>query len=474
MSNLMSNIRKASLPLQESSAQLGRLLLQLGQAADSQLDAETLAELDKQASVAACQELEKAATAAAAAAPEGGEAQESTEEEDSTAVEEAGADERNKDECVANEESSTATTVELSADSSHHEDAGSSSNSSGHVPQQQAGGSDSSATPGGADASSSSLMRASSVHSTNSSSHAVASSSSSSSRHGGAPSPLPRSARSSREASLVFPGGILSAPVRKEEQPPPPVAGGGGEGEEEGEEKEEAPAAKPAAADGPVKVMLQGFALQADDDKLVVCESKALAHLFTRIRNRDTPPPVFRFYATRMMRILAEEGIACLESSRQFITTPTAATFSSPFVNENNVCIVSILRAGDALAEAAQACIPTAPVGKILIQRDEESSDKHPVLFYKKLPSKIAKMQVLLCDPMLATGGSALMAIRCLVEAGVKEAAIVFITVVVCPEGIGALRAEFPEVTIVTGAMDDCLDEKRYILPGLGDFGDRL
>ncbi|CAN0190669.1 unnamed protein product, partial [Ectocarpus sp. 12 AP-2014] len=124
MSNLMSNIRKASLPLQESSAQLGRLLLQLGQAADSQLDAETLAELDKQASVAACHELEKAAAAAAAAAPEGGEAEESTEEEDSTAVEEAGADERNKDVCVANEESSTATTVELSADSSHHEDAG--------------------------------------------------------------------------------------------------------------------------------------------------------------------------------------------------------------------------------------------------------------------------------------------------------------------------------------------------------------
>ncbi|CBN75727.1 conserved unknown protein [Ectocarpus siliculosus] len=315
-------------------------------------------------------------------------------------------------------------------------------------------------------------MRASSVHSTNSSSHAVASSSSSSSRHGGAPSPLPRSARSSREASLVFPGGILSAPARKEEQPAAAAAAGGG-GEEE-EEEEETPVAKLAAADGPVKVMLQGFALQADDDKLVVCESKALAHLFTRIRNRDTPPPVFRFYATRMMRILAEEGIACLESSRQFITTPTAATFSSPFVNESNVCIVSILRAGDALAEAARACIPTAPVGKILIQRDEESSDKHPVLFYKKLPSKIGKMQVLLCDPMLATGGSALMAIRCLVEAGVKEAAIVFITVVVCPEGIGAVRAEFPEVTIVTGAMDDCLDEKRYILPGLGDFGDRL
>ncbi|CAN0403479.1 unnamed protein product, partial [Hapterophycus canaliculatus] len=87
-------------------------------------------------------------------------------------------------------------------------------------------------------------------------------------------------------------------------------------------------------------------------------------------------------------------GIACLQSSRQFITTPTAATFSSVFIDESNVCVVSILRAGDALAEAAQSCIPTAPVGKILIQRDEESRDKHPVLFYKKLPPKIATMQV--------------------------------------------------------------------------------
>ncbi|CAN0169248.1 unnamed protein product, partial [Laminaria digitata] len=111
---------------------------------------------------------------------------------------------------------------------------------------------------------------------------------------------------------------------------------------------------------------------------------------------------------------------------------------------------------------------------QILIQRNEESRDKHPVLFYKKLPPKIATMQVLLCDPMLATGGSAIMAIRCLVEAGVKESGIVFVTVVVCPEGLGAVRAEFPEVTIVTGAMDDCLDERRFILPGLGDFGDRL
>ncbi|CAM9723628.1 unnamed protein product [Scytosiphon promiscuus] len=498
MSNLITNIRKASLPLQESSAQLGRLLLQLGYAADSQLDAETLAELDKQASVAACQALEAAAAAEAAGADNNGEAagdapKPEGEKSDEAAAEAAvsavpadasgggnaedGGEEVEKERGVR-EESSTTTTGQLSADSSHFEDPSSNNSSSHHHnhslhPDSSHKGDNgdpaATATAGGG-APSSSLMHAlSSVHSAGSSPRGPMGppSASPSSRHGapaGAPSPLPRprSARSSREPSLHLPGGILAA---AKESPASAAVDGGSAASA-------APARK-QSTDGPVTVVLSGFDMEGDD-KLVVCESRALAHLFTRIRNRDTPPQAFRFYAGRMMRILAEEGIACLQSFRQFITTPTAATFSSVFIDESNVCVVSILRAGDALAEAAQACIPTAPVGKILIQRDEESRDKHPVLFYKKLPPKIATMQVLLCDPMLATGGSALMAIRCLMEAGVKESAVVFVTVVVCPEGLGAVRAEFPEVTIVTGAIDDCLDERRYILPGLGDFGDRF
>lgn len=233
-------------------------------------------------------------------------------------------------------------------------------------------------------------------------------------------------------------------------------------------------ARSPSPARGTTVLFFPGMGGETGSEKLVVCESRALPHLFTRLRDRKTPSHSFNFYAKRMMRILAEEGIACLESSRPFITTPTGATFSSVFVDESKVCIVSILRAGDALAEAAQACIPHAPVGKVLIQRNEESDDKHPVLYCKWLPPKIGTMQVLLCDPMLATGGSSKMAIRALLEAGVKESAIVFVTVLVCPEGMAALSAEFPEVTVVTGAVDDCLDERRYIVPGLGDFGDRF
>lgn len=328
MSNLITNIRKASLPLQESSAQLGRLLLQLGYAADSQLDAETLAELDKQASVAACQALEAAAKAEAAGAgmgeAEAGDAPEGESSEpaaataeaaaadaaDAGGAEEEGGGEDDAKERGAREESSAATTGQLSADSSSHpEDLGSNNSSSQHhnhslhpesSHQAAETGGDAAAAAGGAP--SSSLMHAlSSVHSTGSSPRggpAGAPAASPSSRHGapaGAPSPVPRfrSARSSREPSLHLPGGIVAA---AKESPPSVVA----------VEEVAAEAPRKSSSDGPVTVVFSGFDTEGDD-KIVVCESRALAHLFTRIRNRDTPPQAFRFYASRMMRILAEE-----------------------------------------------------------------------------------------------------------------------------------------------------------------------
>jgi len=111
--------------------------------------------------------------------------------------------------------------------------------------------------------------------------------------------------------------------------------------------------------------------------------------------------------------------------------------------------------------------------GKILIQRDETTAEKTPKLFYVNLPSDIASQDVLLCDPMLATGGSATMAISVLVDAGVSPSKIIFINVIACPEGIEALHAKYPQVTIVTTAIDPRLNEHKYIVPGLGDYGDR-
>jgi uracil phosphoribosyltransferase len=110
-------------------------------------------------------------------------------------------------------------------------------------------------------------------------------------------------------------------------------------------------------------------------------------------------------------------------------------------------------------------------IGKILIQRNEETAK--PVLYYTMLPEDIGERMVLLLDPMLATGGSAGKAIDILKERGVKESNIIFVNLVSCPEGIQFMRTNFPQVQIVTGEIDQCLNEKAYIMPGLGDFGDR-
>jgi len=96
-------------------------------------------------------------------------------------------------------------------------------------------------------------------------------------------------------------------------------------------------------------------------------------------------------------------------------------------------------------------------------------------LYYSKLPKRISSMErVLICDPMLATGGSVMMAIGELVKAGVEESRIVFVNVVSCPEGLQALHRKFPGVAVVSAALDDCIDSNKYICPGLGDYGDRF
>jgi uracil phosphoribosyltransferase len=111
-------------------------------------------------------------------------------------------------------------------------------------------------------------------------------------------------------------------------------------------------------------------------------------------------------------------------------------------------------------------------IGKILIQRDEKTA--LPYLLYSKLPPDIADRIVLLCDPMLATGGSVIRAIEVLVQNGVNPKDIIFANLFAAPEGIAALFKQYPDIRVVTTAIDDKLDEKKYIIPGCGDFGDRF
>ncbi len=176
---------------------------------------------------------------------------------------------------------------------------------------------------------------------------------------------------------------------------------------------------------------------------------------------------------------MAEEGLAFVSNqiqpqrSRQ-IKTPTGAIVSSETPANQNLCVVSIIRAGDALLQAVLACEPGLAVGKILIQRDETSREKTPTLYYAKLPPNLIHRDVVvIVDPMLATGGSAIMAIETLLEAGVSSDKIVFLNIITCPEGLSAVLARFPNLQIITAVIDAGLNQEKYIVPGLGDFGDR-
>lgn len=174
------------------------------------------------------------------------------------------------------------------------------------------------------------------------------------------------------------------------------------------------------------------------------------------------------------MRLLAEDAIAELPERAVVVTTPCSVT-SGFEIDTSNLCAVSIIRAGDSLLESVRECLPGVHVGKILIQRNEESPDKEANLYYSKLPPGVEDMDILLCDPMLATGGSAKMAIHTLmVKYSVKPERIIFANMICCPEGLHAMAKAYPEVKVVTARVDECLNEEKYIVPGLGDYGDRF
>jgi len=201
--------------------------------------------------------------------------------------------------------------------------------------------------------------------------------------------------------------------------------------------------------------------------------------LFTKIRDKETTSVEFVSYSKRLMRLLAEEAIAHLPTTPHTVTTPTSSPYhghlSITDTDPSSVCAVSIIRAGDSLLESVREIVPGVRVGKLWIQRNESSERKEAVHSCTKLPKGVGDMDVLLCDPMLATGGSSIAALRILVEEyNVDQKRIVFANVISCPEGLEAVSKEFPEIKIVTCWVDEELNEDKYIVPGLGDYGDRF
>lgn len=203
---------------------------------------------------------------------------------------------------------------------------------------------------------------------------------------------------------------------------------------------------------------------------ILLPQTNQLLGLYLIIRNQKTKRGDFVFYSDRIIRLLVEEGLNLLPVEEAPIECYGGHTYKGArFLGK--ICGVSIVRAGESMEMGLRDCCRSVRIGKILIQRDEETA--LPRLFYEKLPEDIADRFVFLLDPMLATGGSAMMAVEVLLSRGVKMERIFFLNLLAAPEGIEAFHAKYPDVKIITGGIDERLDENKYIVPGLGDFGDR-
>ncbi|KAF8625726.1 hypothetical protein AX15_005224 [Amanita polypyramis BW_CC] len=199
-------------------------------------------------------------------------------------------------------------------------------------------------------------------------------------------------------------------------------------------------------------------------------QTAQLEALYTIIRDKETSRGDFLFYSDRIIRLLVEEGLNHLPVVKKTVETPTGAVYEGVGF-KGKICGVSILRAGEAMEAGLREVCRSVRIGKILIQRDEATTK--PKLFYSKFPQDIAERYVLLLDPMLATGGSAMKAVEVVMEQGVPEERIIFINLIASPEGLKTFCGTYPKLKVITGWIDQGLNDKAYIIPGLGDFGER-
>jgi uracil phosphoribosyltransferase len=186
------------------------------------------------------------------------------------------------------------------------------------------------------------------------------------------------------------------------------------------------------------------------------------------LRDARTAPPAFRRAANRISVLLAAEALRDLPSSTATVTTPLGPAEGRIVLTD--VVVVPVLRAGLGMLDAVLELLPSARVGHIGLQRDEATAIASR--YYSKLPPDLAKSYVLMIDPMLATGGSAVAAIDLIKAAGAKT--ISMICIVSAPEGVSLLERAHPDVAIFTPVVDKQLNAHKFIVPGLGDFGDRL
>jgi len=200
---------------------------------------------------------------------------------------------------------------------------------------------------------------------------------------------------------------------------------------------------------------------------LQVLDHPLAGHLMAGLRDKETPPERFRALAKRLTTLLVLQATAGLRTRTERVVTPVAETEAK--VLDQPLAAVPILRAGLGMLEPVVELFPDVAVGYVGLERHEETAIARS--YYSKLPDVHGKYTLCL-DPMLATGGSAAQAVSLIRAAGAET--VVMVCVVAAPEGVAKFEAAHPGVLIVSAVLDESLNERKYIVPGLGDFGDRL
>ena len=202
---------------------------------------------------------------------------------------------------------------------------------------------------------------------------------------------------------------------------------------------------------------------------LNVIDHPLIKHKLTQLRDQDTNTERFRRLVREVGQMLAYEVTRDLPTENVTIRTPLAE-ISSPVISGKQQCIVSILRAGNGMLDGMLELLPAARVGHIGLYRDPATLE--PIEYYFKVPADIGERMVIVADPMLATGNSAVAAVNRLKECGVTTVKLVCL--LAAPEGVRCMLENHPDVMVTVAALDDRLNDHGYIVPGLGDAGDRI
>lgn len=205
------------------------------------------------------------------------------------------------------------------------------------------------------------------------------------------------------------------------------------------------------------------------DNHLTIVQHPLVQHKLSLMRDKHTPTAVFRQLLREISQLLAYEVTYKLEMTTRVIETPLQE-MEAPVLAGRKLALISILRAGNGLLDGMLELIPSARIGFVGLYRDEETLQ--PVQYYFKVPDQLGQRLTIVVDPMLATGNSSAAAVDMLKKAGATD--IRFLCLLAAPEGVARMKEAHPDVPVVTAALDERLNELGYIIPGLGDAGDRM